>query len=95
MILGVITYLILSLGVAFWGNRRTIGFLNTLLIGLLLTPIFGLLVVYNSQKLILYHVVEHECPQCGYSFNEAHDHCPLCIKENKVIHLTPHIIPTT
>ena len=95
MIFGVIIYFVLSIAIAFWGKHRTIGFLNSLIICLLLTPIAGLLVVVNSQKLILYHIVQHECPECGFSFDQNHDSCPLCLKQGKYVVLKPTIVPTT
>ncbi len=95
MIIVVIVYLILSIGVAYLGKSRTVGFMQALIISILLTPITGLLVVINSSKLILYHIVQHECPECGYSFDSKHELCPLCLKEGKQIALTPTIVPTT
>jgi len=95
MIIAVIIYLILSIAVAYWGKHRTIGFVNTLVVCVLLSPITGILVVFNSSKLIMYHVVQHECPECGYCFDEKHDFCPLCVKEGKFIMLNPTIVPTT
>lgn len=95
MIIAVIVYLVLSLTVAFFGKARTVGFIQALIISVLLTPITGLIVVLNSSKLILYHIVQHECPECGFSFDSNHDSCPLCIKEGKYVMLTPTIVPTT
>jgi hypothetical protein len=95
MIIGIIAYFLFALGIAFWGKERTIGFFNSLVISLLLTPIAGFFVVLNSQKLILYHIVQHNCPECGYSFSEPHDYCPMCAKEGKYIILKPNIVPTT
>lgn len=95
MIFGVIIYFVLSIAIAFLGHNRTIGFLNSLIVSLLLTPIAGLLVVMNSQKLILYHIVQHECPECGFSFDQNHDSCPLCLKEGKYVVLKSTIVPTT
>lgn len=95
MILGIVTYLILALVLAFWGRERNVGFVSALLFSVLLTPIAGLIVVINSPKLILYHIVQHHCPQCGYSFDEAHESCPICQKDGKFVLLNPTIVPTT
>jgi len=95
MIIAIIVYFILSIGVAYLGKTRTVGFATALIISILLTPITGLIVVINSSKLILYHIVQHECPECGYSFDSKHESCPLCVKEGKHIALTPTIVPTT
>lgn len=95
MIIGIVAYLVLALVVAYIGKDRTIGFVNALIFSVLLTPIAGLLVVMNSQKLILYHVVQHSCPECGYSFSEHHEFCPMCQKDGKYIILKPNVVPTT
>lgn len=95
MIIGIASYLVLSIVIAFIGKDRTIGFINALVISVLLTPIAGLLVVINSQKLILYHIVQHNCPECGYSFSEPHKFCPMCQKDDKYIILKPNVVPTT
>ena len=95
MILGMAIYFILALVIAFLGKDKTIGFLNALIISVFLSPIAGLLVVLNSQKLILYHIVQHSCPECGFSFNEPHEFCPMCQKEGKNVILKPNIVPTT
>jgi len=95
MIFGITTYLLFVLVIAYFGKDRTIGFFNTLLISLLLTPIAGLIVVVNSQKLILYHIVQHNCPECGYSYSEPHEFCPMCQKDGKYVVLKPNIVPTT
>lgn len=95
MILIIVAYFIVCLAVAFLGKDRTIGFVSSFIISLLLTPIAGLLVVVNSSRLILYHIVQHDCPECGYSFDSKHDFCPLCLKEGKYIVLNPNIVPTT
>jgi hypothetical protein len=95
MIIALIVYLVLSIIIAYLGKLRTVGFMQALVISILLTPIVGLIVVINSSKLILYHIVQHECPECGYSFDSKHDQCPLCVKEGKQISLRPTIIPTT
>jgi len=95
MIFGISSYLIFSLVIAYFGRSRTIGFLNALIICLLLTPIAGFIVVINSQKLILYHIVQHNCPECGFSFDEPHEFCPMCQKDGKHVILKPNIVPTT
>lgn len=95
MIFAITTYLFFVLVIAFFGKDRTIGFFNALLISLLLTPVAGLIVVVNSQKLILYHIVQHNCPECGYSYSEPHDCCPMCQKDGKYVVLKPNIVPTT
>lgn len=95
MIIGIVTYLILALVIAYIGKYRTIGFVNGFVFSVLLTPIAGLLIVMNSPKLILYHIVQHNCPECGYSYNEPHDFCPMCQKDGKYVVLKPNVVPTT
>lgn len=95
MIYLVIIYLIIAIAIAFWGKHRTIGFFNSLVISLILTPFAGVLAVANSSKLILYHIVQYNCPERGYSFSESHKTCPMCEKEGKHILLNPNIVPTT
>jgi len=95
MIIALIVYLVLSIIIAYLGRLRTVGFMQALIISILLTPIVGLIVVIHSSKLILYHIVQHECPECGYSFDSKHELCPLCVKEGKQISLRPTIVPTT
>lgn len=95
MIYGVITYLLLATGVAFLGKTRTLGFFFSLVISLLFTPIIGLIIVISSPKLILYHVVEHECPECGFSYDKPHDSCPSCLKEGKYVILNPNVVAAT
>lgn len=95
MIIGIVTYLLLATGVALLGKDRNIGMVHTFLIGIFLTPVTGLFAVLHSQKLILYHIVQHECPECGYSFDKNHDACPICLKDGKYVPLHPNVVPTT
>lgn len=95
MIIGIATYFALAFVIALLGKDRAIGFVNTLIISVFLSPIAGLLVVMNSRKLILYHIVQHHCPECAYGFNEPHEFCPLCQKDGKYVMLKPNIVPTT
>jgi hypothetical protein len=95
MIIGIVTYIFLSLGVALLARDRNLGMIPAFLISLFLTPITGLFAVIHSPKLILYHIVQHECPECGYSFDKNHDACPICLKDGKYVPLHPNIVPTT
>jgi len=95
MIYLIIAYIALAVLIAFIGKERTLGFFFSFLLSILLTPIGGIITVMSSPKLILYHVVEHECPECGYSFTKPHESCPSCLKQGKYVSLQSIIVDAT
>jgi len=95
MIIGIITYILLALAIAFIGKARTLGFLLSFGISLLLTPIAGIISVMTSPKLILYHVVEHDCPECGSNYDKPHEACPYCMKQGKYVSLHSNVVAAT
>ena len=95
VILVIILYLVLSLVVAYMGKDRTVGFLYSLLLCLFMTPFVGLYVILNSPKLILYHTVQYECPECGKHYSNNPEYCPSCLKQGRRVVVTPTIIPAT
>ncbi len=95
VILVIIVYIVLSLAVAYMGKDRTVGFLYSLILCLFMTPFVGLYVVLNSSKLILYHMVQYECPECGKQYSNNPEYCPSCLKKGNRVAVTPTIIPAT
>jgi predicted RNA-binding Zn-ribbon protein involved in translation (DUF1610 family) len=95
MIFMVIIYILLSVSVGIIARDRRIGFIQAFVFSLFLTPIAGLAVVMKSDKLILYHMVQYGCPECGYHSEKAEDYCPHCREQGKYVILKPNIIPTT
>ncbi len=85
--LAIVVYSGLVIWLTLEGSRRKIGWLRTLLISLLLTPIVGFVFVFNSGKRISYFEVHYKCNRCGYEFTEHSDHCPLCKKDGHEIKL--------
>lgn len=95
MIIAIITYIILALVIALLGRARTLGFFLSLAISILLTPIAGIISVMTSPKLILYHVVEHDCPECGSNYDKPHEVCPYCMKQGKYVSLHSNVVAAT
>lgn len=58
--------------VGFAGTNRRMGFLGAFALGLLLTPIIGLILVIGSK-----HKHPRGCAHCGNADNEA-EFCALC-----------------
>ena len=50
LILVAIIWIIISIGVAFWGKSRKTGFLKTLIMSLILSPVTGLIIVLLSYR---------------------------------------------
>ncbi len=76
---------------AFYFSRQAMyyeisGF-KVFLLSILLTPLVGAIVLYNSRRKILYKVKQYKCPTCNFSFTEFHEQCPHCAKEGKKVRL--------
>lgn len=85
--IGIVLYVVSTIWLAIEGRKRNIGWLRSLLISLLLTPLIGFPVVYNSMKKISYFEIHHKCSRCGFEFTEYNEYCPLCKKEGHQIKL--------
>lgn len=83
----IIAYLGLTIWFAIEGNKRKIGATKSFIISLLLTPIIGFIVVFNSKKIMSYFVYQYKCSRCNYEFTEQQEYCPLCAKEGERIRL--------
>lgn len=95
MVYFILLYLALALGVAFLGENRKIGFMQSLGLSIFLTPIIGIALVFHSDKKITYFEYQYRCPQCGYYFTEELELCPYCSKSGKEIRLIKEEITTT
>ncbi|MCF8234989.1 MAG: hypothetical protein K9G67_08200 [Bacteroidales bacterium] len=86
-------YLLIAayIGLTIWltveGQKRNIGATRSFLFNLLLTPIIGFILVFNSGRRISYLVKQYKCPRCSYEFTEEQEYCPLCIKDDKKVKL--------
>lgn len=85
--LAIAIYVGLLVWLTLEGSRRKIGWLRAFLISLLLTPITGFIVIFNSGKEISYFETHYKCRRCAYEFTEYSHHCPLCEKDGHKVEL--------
>jgi len=95
MVYLILLYIALAVGVAFVGQSRKIGFLQSLGLSIFLTPVIGLMIVAHSDKKITYFEVQYHCPRCGYNFTEEQKECPYCLKAGHHILLVREEVTTT
>lgn len=95
MVYLIIIYLLLAVGVAFLGQNRKIGFVQSFVLSIFFTPIIGLALVARSDKKITYFEFQYHCPRCGYNFTEELEICPYCSKSGKEVRLIKEEITTT
>jgi len=91
----IIFYFFLSLGVAFLGQGRKIGFPQSLVLSIFFTPIVGLFAVAHSDKKITYREFQYHCTRCAYNYTEEHEFCPNCTKGGHTVRLIKEVITTT
>lgn len=95
MVYLIIIYLLLAVGVAFLGQNRKIGFVQSFVLSIFFTPIIGLALVAHSDKKITYFEFQYHCPNCAYNFTEELEICPYCSKSGKEVRLIKEEITTT
>lgn len=95
MVYIIIIYILLALGVALLGQSRKVGFIQSFVLSVLLTPIVGLMVVAHSDKKITYFEYQYHCPRCGYNFTDEQKECPYCLKAGHHILLVREEVTTT
>ncbi len=63
------------------GKRISIG--NAFTVSFFMTPIIGLLAVFQSEKKvkITRYVSHYSCPRCNAKFNSEVEYCPSCLEE--------------
>lgn len=95
MVYLIILYVVLAIGVAYLGQNRKIGFVQSFVLSLFLTPIIGIALVAHSDKKITYFEFQYHCPRCGYNFTEEIEFCPYCSKNGHQIVLQKEEVTTT
>ncbi len=74
----ILIYIILLLPVALIGSERQIGLMRSVIIGLLVTPVIGLvLVLFSPKKLQISHYkILNKCSECGNDSEKCY--CKKC-----------------
>ena len=85
----LIGYILLSITIALFSVKKRIGFGTALSIGLLLTPLAGIIAVIKSDDFLKVsrHVTRFHCPECHMEFTELHPCCPHCVENNTEVRL--------
>jgi len=75
-----ITYILFSVIISLLSLNKRIGFVESLLISLFLTPIVGLAIVLKTKNNILtsHYSMKHTCNTCGDVISQKEKECPSC-----------------
>lgn len=86
-VLLAVSYTLTCLFIGLIGTKRRIGFKQSILLSVFLTPIIGLYAVLKSPKRIDYRVYRYKCSRCKFSFTDQYAYCPHCEQDGVKVSL--------
>lgn len=79
----IVAYLVLLLSITKLGTYKSCGGMRAFIVGLLLTPVIGIVYVILSPEKSTLKIVHYRCNSCGLEYTTQHKHCPSCLKEGE------------
>ena len=91
MALLIITYLGISVAIAFLAMGRRISFAGALITSVFMSPFVGLIAILKSERnlTIKYYTTRYICPKCNFEYTEDNEHCGFCQEMGRTVKLEP------